>query len=247
MIVFVCSSCTTTYLGRMILWNLPGIDDYVRFPYTIIPAAPVPTIFPVSTSTFTSSIDDLLIPDTAAESNLGVPLLKLLEETQTTAFIIYRNGEILYERYLNDYARDSINRSFSVAKSYTAALVGIALDQGLIGNIRDPVLKYLPDAQGTNIEDVTIEHLLLMNPGWSYTSGSIPWNDDAILYYTPRIRKRVMGSLQGDSAPGDAFIYNTRNTHPSLNIWNDISGALSVPNTTRLSVETESTTRRIAA
>ena len=54
------------------------------------------------------------------------------------AFIIIQDDVILYERYL-------LNTSVSVAKSFASALVGIAIADGLISSIEDPILRYLPE------------------------------------------------------------------------------------------------------
>ena len=61
-----------------------------------------------------------------------VALDELLESTGTHAFIVIKDGKLLDERYLNGYQRDSICISRSVAKSFTSALVGIAINEGFI-------------------------------------------------------------------------------------------------------------------
>jgi beta-lactamase family protein len=64
-----------------------------------------------------------------------------LASTGTTAFIVIKDDKILYEKYFNGYQRDSINTSFSMAKSITSALIGIAIDEGLIASVDDPITK----------------------------------------------------------------------------------------------------------
>ena len=56
-----------------------------------------------------------------------------------------QDREVLYERYFNNTQRDSIVTSFSVAKSFTSALIGIAIEEGFIGDENDPATDYLPE------------------------------------------------------------------------------------------------------
>jgi CubicO group peptidase (beta-lactamase class C family) len=51
----------------------------------------------------------------------------------------------LYEKYFNGYQHYSINTSFSVAKSINSALIGIAIDEGSIASVDDPITKYIPE------------------------------------------------------------------------------------------------------
>ena len=55
-------------------------------------------------------------------------------------------GETVF--YFGDYSRDSIVTSFSVAKSFASTLVGIAIDEGLIGSVADPITDYHPNLRG---------------------------------------------------------------------------------------------------
>ena len=68
---------------------------------------------------------------------------EFLKATQTTSFIIIKDSSILYEGYGSGYRRDSIVASFSIAKSFTSALIGIAIGEGYIGTVDDPMVSYL--------------------------------------------------------------------------------------------------------
>ncbi len=223
-VALAATSCTTTYLGRVIFWNMSGIEDSGLFPFHTIAASDHPTIFPLANGANAAWIDAFPVPAGREASAASVPLRRVLEETGTTAFIVIQNGTLLYEQYLNGYGRDSVNRSFSVAKSFTSTLIGIAIDQGLIESVHDPITRYLPGIEGTNVESVTIENLLMMSTGWDYSGGPVPWTDDTILYYTPRVRERVLRALRGTHAPGEVFIYNNHNTYLLGMILEKVSG-----------------------
>ena len=96
------------------------------------------------------------------------------------AFIVIKDDKIFYEKYFNGYQRDSINTSFSMAKSITSALIGIAIDEGLITSVDDPVTKYIPELKQKDprFNNITIKNLLTMSSGLRYVEQNLPWSDD---------------------------------------------------------------------
>lgn len=95
-----------------------------------------------------------------------------LAATYTNALLVIKNGEIASETYRNGSAGSNRFMSWSIAKSVTSILVGIALDRGLIHSLEDPVEQYVPDLKGTAFEGVSIEAMLTMRDGTSYTEQS---------------------------------------------------------------------------
>jgi CubicO group peptidase (beta-lactamase class C family) len=91
---------------------------------------------------------------------------RFLASTGTTAFIVIKDDKILYEKYLG-YQRDSINNSSSMAKYITSALIGIAIDEGLIASVDDPITKYIPELKQKDprFNNITIKNLLTMSSG----------------------------------------------------------------------------------
>ena len=68
-----------------------------------------------------------------------------LEETETTAFIVLRGGDLVVEEYYGDASHGSTMTSFSIAKSFMSTLFGIAIDEGSIGGLDEPITDYLPE------------------------------------------------------------------------------------------------------
>ena len=93
---------------------------------------------------------------------------EFLERTETTGFAVARDGELLVEAYFNGYTADSLPTSFSVAKSFVSALVGIAIEQGAITSEWDPVEKYVPALAGTGYGPIPLHHLLTMSSGVNF-------------------------------------------------------------------------------
>jgi CubicO group peptidase (beta-lactamase class C family) len=194
------------------------VGDAERFPRIEFPASTAPRAFP-------EAPDETLPEKLAAaevrwqgETRRVGPLEAFLAGNDTTAFLVVRHGKLVYERYFHGARRDSPATSFSVAKSFTSTLVGIAIAEGRIGSLNDPVTRYLPELKGEAFRRVTLRHLLTMSSGLEYQLPKLfgvidaPWSDDAIQYYHPDLRKRALG-VRVHEAPGN-FLYN--NYHPQL-------------------------------
>jgi CubicO group peptidase (beta-lactamase class C family) len=80
-------------------------------------------------------------------------------------FLVIKNGEIVVERYQYGRTQDMIFRGFSMSKTVTALLVGIAQNKGFINSLDDKVEKYWPEIKNSPYGGVTIKELLLMNSG----------------------------------------------------------------------------------
>lgn len=85
--------------------------------------------------------------------------------SETSALLVVHDGAVVYERYAHGDSRESLHTSFSVAKSFTSALVGIALGEGRIGSLDDPIRQYLPELGSPTFDGVTIRHVLQMSSG----------------------------------------------------------------------------------
>lgn len=205
---FYASSRTDTFTGRWVAWKSSEIDDYKLFPYHTIQNAP-PTFH------FQTAPEPLALAPIAyhhKEKPQQANLTELLETTGTTAFIAVQDDVILYEGYFNGYSRDSINTSFSVAKSITSLLVGMAIDDGHINSLQDPVTDYIPELAQTDprYQDITLEHLLSMKSGIAFKDTDIPWHDKSKAYYHPALRQVVLNQPIANE-PGVEWVYNTFN------------------------------------
>lgn len=86
------------------------------------------------------------------------------------SLLLARNGELILEKYFLHYNPDKTHDLRSSTKSITSLLVGIAIDQGFIDTIDDPIFKYLPAKRRrehsiTKKNKITIRHLLTMSSG----------------------------------------------------------------------------------
>jgi CubicO group peptidase (beta-lactamase class C family) len=133
---------------------------------------------------------------------------------------VIQHGKILYENYFNDTQRDSIVTSFSVAKSFASALIGIAIQEGYIKSVDDPITAYLPELaeRDPRFNEITIRHLLLMASGLEYVGFQPSFlnlnNDDNLTSYYTDQRKIALENTHIITLPGQYFQYNKY--HPQL-------------------------------
>jgi CubicO group peptidase (beta-lactamase class C family) len=208
----------TPYSGfaRALIWTDADIKDYEKFPArTINNAPPVFNFEKVDAATqseYLRVLDRLAYQMSPNSTVSQTPFNQMLASTQTTAFLIIKDDRLIYENYFNGYERDSINTSFSVAKSFVSALVGIAIDEGLIDSIDDPITKYIPELQDKDprYSAITIKDLLSMSSGLRYIEEETPFSDDTKTYYDPNLRSVALSAVI-EEEPGKTFHYNNYN------------------------------------
>jgi len=88
-----------------------------------------------------------------------------LANSQSMGMLILHKGQIIYEKYEHGLTESTTSLVFSVSKSFTSALVGLAIADGYIDSEHDPVVKYLPDLKGAGYEKATIADCLEMSSG----------------------------------------------------------------------------------
>lgn len=208
------------FMARDIVWGPSDVWDYQKFPARAVNnAAPAFTL----EQNLQPNLFETMTVEYRQDGQVNqVNLEALLASSQTTSFIVIQDDAIVYEGYFNGYDRDSIVTSFSMAKSVTSALIGIAIDEGHIGSVDDPIVTYLPELRGRGLDEVTIRHLLLMSSGIKYVSDDeisglaelSPFSDDALSYSYPDLRSQALAVMPDGKRPGAEFNYN--NYNPTL-------------------------------
>ncbi|MFW9849718.1 MAG: serine hydrolase domain-containing protein [Candidatus Thorarchaeota archaeon] len=134
--------------------------------------------------------------------------------------VVIKNGYKVLEEYPTGmYDRDSTHLLYSVTKSFTSALVGIAIDKGYIDNVSIPMLSFFPNYNITNEDPrrelITIEHLLEMRSGLFWDESSAPYSSPANGVYHINNGDGVEFMLNADivADPGTLWHYNTGGSH----------------------------------
>lgn len=199
---------TSCHVPRFFTRNFANITDHKIFPYTEVSTGEEIYMFP-SRPGFKNATVPLSFED--GETDLTTWLAK---ETSTTAFLVLKHDSLVYEHYFRGYGPADISTVFSVSKSVTSLLTGIAVDEGKIGDIDDPVTKYIPELREAdpNFKKLTIRHLLDMRSGLDYKeSYSSPFADMAKLYYGTNQLKQL-SKLSFDHEPGTYHQYQSGTT-----------------------------------
>ena len=207
------SACT---VGRFFKWNFANIDDYKRFKN-----APVAND-PSNLYTFATGTDSLIFPKLKVKDEEFI-FEEGLEESKTVAFLVIRNDTLLYEKYFDKYTRETWVNSFSVAKSFVSTLVGIAINDGLIESIDDPIGKYVPEL-GEAYGEVSLRHVLEMRSGVKYKEAYYsPFSDAAVDYYGTKIKKRYP-KFELENEPDTYFQYRSINTQLLAEVVENVTG-----------------------
>jgi CubicO group peptidase (beta-lactamase class C family) len=204
-LVFGSAYLLTPYSGvaRAIVWIEADVDDYRRFPSR--PIAAPDEAFRFRRGPTPAELDSVRV------GGMERDLEEFLGSTGTTSFIVIHDDAVVYERYFNGDSRSSIQTSFSVAKSYLSALVGIAADEGLL-DIDDPITEHIPELleRDRRFSRITVEDLIAMASGLRYEEGFLPWGDDAQTYYATDLRELALEDTEIVEPPG-RWYYNNYN------------------------------------
>lgn len=142
-------------------------------------------------------------------------LFDYLALNRVAALLILKNGQIVFEDY--ELGTNSTTRwpSFSMAKSVVSTLVGIALKDGYIKSLDDPVSKYLSELRGSSYDNVSILNAIQMTSGikWNETYAD-PKSERSKLLEMQLGRKQksvlpFMRTLKMATEPGTVWNYNS--------------------------------------
>jgi len=134
------------------------------------------------------------------------------------SMLIVKDGALVFEEYFKNHTRDELQTIYSITKSITSSLIGIAINVGFLPGVEDSVLRYFPQYHIPEIEkqNLQIEHILTLTTG-------IEWDEKSYPYTDPRNSEYQM--VQSDDwmefvlqqplvfTPGERFNYNTGAVH----------------------------------
>jgi CubicO group peptidase (beta-lactamase class C family) len=139
-----------------------------------------------------------------------------VKRTDTTGLLILRGDKVLFEGYYQGADSGNLFMSFSAGKSFVSTLVGIALGEGKIKSLDDPIIRYLPELKASAYETATIKQVLQMASGTSYTE-EYEDKDSDIAKFAAIVARSQGGlydfarSFKGSEKPGTRFSYATTN------------------------------------
>lgn len=139
-----------------------------------------------------------------------------IKSQNVAGLIILKNGKVALEYYGKGNNPTTLWTSRSVAKPITTTLIGVAIQQGKIKSIDDPIVKYLPDLKNTAWQNVTLKHLLQHTSGVEWNENyKDPTSDFAQMTYCEASKDpykcvyELVKNLKAKHTPGEVWLYNT--------------------------------------
>lgn len=214
-LMLLFSGCST----MISLWRykIPDIVDVYRLPYFELKKSSKPHEYPRKE---VGSIPD---PSLWAVENIGFfprkqPVVKhwdspedYLERSNTTALIIIKSDTIRYENYFNNFDEDIQSTVFSVSKSFASALTGIAIAEGKIKSIDQPISDFIPEFKRGMKSDITIDHLLQMTSGLDFYDYSTLYKLMELYYANDQ--SVLLNKIDMRYKPGTVFKYKSYATY----------------------------------
>ncbi|MDD4644605.1 MAG: serine hydrolase [Bacteroidales bacterium] len=201
MIVFIVLAiaylASPQYLKRALIYQKVNIDDYKIFDNRTVAAGNYQP-WDEAPGYKQKSIPEVYKP--------------VFDKYKTVAFVVVRDQKIQLEQYWDGYSAESLSNSFSMAKSIISLLIGIALDEGDIKSVDQPVGDYLPEFKEGDKSKITIRHLLEMSSGLSWDEAyASAFSMTTKAYYGNDLPGLVLNqTLQRE--PGKFFEYKSGNT-----------------------------------
>lgn len=186
------------HIRNYLSWGKHSIFDFRTHPTRVVENGDAPQPWPLD-----SAYNQLQIPDS---------LLAQIDSNNTHAFLVIQNGKLLYERYWDDYKKDSISGSFSAAKSIISMLIGIGVGEGKIKSVDEPVGNYVPHFKEGDLAKVRIKDLLTMSSGSNYKESDQSYLGlSAKMYYADDL-EYVVDLMEPKEAPGLSWEYRSGDT-----------------------------------
>lgn len=213
-LLLLLPSCVVT---RSIRYGNASVDDYSIFEQDIVAKGS-------DTYHFIEKQDAVTLADTLkyeiylskTDTLLNVTLKDAMDYINVpSAAIVIQNDTIIFEHYSGGWDRNSQSCIFSVTKTITSMLCGIALKEGHIKSVNDPVTEYIPELKEADpmFSQLKIEHLLDMTAGLKFNE-NYSWNPFSKIarLYMGNNTLKVLKSLKFSNTPGENFSYDSATT-----------------------------------
>lgn len=187
-------SVTGCFLARGVFLGYPDSKDISRFRSNKIEAGDECFEFKIDESGVGGR---LKVNDRTSGSPYFVTLNELSNSRPVRSFLVIRDDTLLYSFYGKKITDESYHPSYSIAKSYTSALIGIAIKEGHINSVHDRVVDHIPELKMLEGSDkLEVEHLLNMTSGFK-----LKLSTDAVIYYGNDILK-ALKQIEFSHTPG---------------------------------------------
>ena len=205
----------------VVFWQDADIDHIHVFPASDIPTS-TPSDLPRQPNDTTLEAfgeldikNYLLDQPFAASKSLKTheELDQFLTETETTVFLVVKDGVLVHEWYADGVDPNALHTYFSVSKSILSTAIGMAVQDGSIGSLEDPITDYVPELveRDPRFSDITLRHLITMTSGLKYVEDSSPFGDAINTYHATDLCRSAIRNTVIVEEPGKNYLYNNYN------------------------------------
>jgi CubicO group peptidase (beta-lactamase class C family) len=178
------------------------------FPAALVRASGSPSVLEQGTS-----VD---LPTSFDFRGTRIDTAAFLALTDTTGLIVIKNDKIVFEHYFRGTDAHTRTVGWSLSKSFLSALMGIAVSEGKIQSINDPVIRYAPELSGSAYDGVSIKDVLQMSSGARWTEDYSDPHSDVVRFGRAVAFGRPLDAfattLTREHAPGTYQRYNSMDT-----------------------------------
>lgn len=141
-----------------------------------------------------------------------------IKTRSVTSLLVMQNGKIRYEGYFLGTSADDLRISWSLAKSYLSALLGVLVAEGAIASLDAPVTKYAPMLKGGAYDGASIRNVLNMASGVTFDEDYLDFNSDInrmgrVLALGGALDEFTAGLTETFAPPGETWKYVSIDTH----------------------------------
>lgn len=178
------------------------IDDFLHYPGRQLTASPLPV-------SFTNGQPELEVaPAALLEFGSATDLESVLEANDSIGFLVLQGDTVIYERYFQGHTASSPSQAFSMSKSFTASLIGMAIDDGYIEGVDQPITDFVPELSAAGFDAVRIHDLLNMTSGSNYVENDNPFGEHVTFNFTDQLEREIL-SLGMEREPGTLWRYKS--------------------------------------
>ena len=155
---------------------------------------------------------------------IDTSLDNLLESSNTLTFLVVKDGKITYERNFGQVTTTTPLLNFSITKTMVASLIALAVRDGLIKSINDPIGNYLQDVPEF-VRQRTLQSLMDMETGIRYTTDRKPSSDMVRMWFHRDIRALLKYIQPVEES--NMFLYNDLHLHLLMYLLEQLVGDVS--------------------
>ncbi len=141
-----------------------------------------------------------------------------IADRAVTSLIVVKDGALVHESYHLGTEPEDLRISWSLAKSFLSALLGVLIEEGAIASLDDPVTRYVPDLAGSAYDGARLRDVVQMTSGVAFDEDYKDHNSDInrmgrVLALGGSMDGFAAGLMERAGPPGERWRYVSIDTH----------------------------------